>query len=221
MIWPQVHWKMRHVATLAVLFVTGCNPAVPNGPGPSANSSSAPGTHPVSFISPIDFFSPEQKRLSQHLNWQTGCFKIESTNQKGTIGYRLELWKQGALTERSATFGIGSTTSTIPELGELSIAVSDEQTQLRVSQAFHLGGTGGSSGPRFFDKPTLESASTSVVQIRSKLELQRGQDVIAWAYMIHKSTGESQSSRNPDQQIIDQVKTSEWALVLRVGLDIP
>ncbi len=220
MLRPQTHWNIQHVVILAVLWIEGgCNPATH---GPAANPSSTPGTTtPISNISPIDFFSPEQKRLSQHLNWQTGCFKIESINQKGTISYRLELWKQGGLTERSAAVGIGSTTITIPEQGELSIAVSDEQTRFRVTQAFYLGGTGGSSGPSFFDKPTLENSSTSVVQIRGNVELQRGKEVVPWAYMIHKSTGESRSNRNPDHQIIEQVRNAKWALVLKIGLDMP
>lgn len=220
MLGPQTPWKIQHVVILAVLWIAGgCNPATH---GPEANPSSTPGTTtPISNITPIDFFSPEQKRLSQHLNWHTGCFKIESINQKGTIRYQLELWRQGILTERSAAFGIGSTTTTIPEQGELSIAISDEQTRFRVTHAFYLGGTGGSSEPRFFNKPNLENSSTSVVQIRSKLELQRGKEVVPWAYMIHKSTGESQSNRNPDHQIIEQVRNSEWALVLKIGLDMP
>lgn len=210
----------RQRPTLAVLaFVMmhniGCNTkpaAVPTIPVKTASSVS----RPVSLISPVEFFPPEQKRLAQHLNWYVGCFKVEYTGSAATLTSRLETWTQGRPEPRG-----GGSSSMEAGTGEVSISVQEtaggnSNYQVKLVQSSDSGSSSSSGG---YNRPDLKGWSTRVIKLPNPTELKPGEEIVVWALCLFKN--DVQVSSNANEPLFDVLKKSDWAIVLKVGLDPP
>jgi hypothetical protein len=194
---------------LCLVFLVGCKPTSPVTPKVSPTIS-----RPVSLISPVEFFPPEQKRLSQHLGWAVGCFKLEYAGPKAMLTSRLEVWTQG----RPEVHG-GSSGKVAAETGEVSIAVRDEGSSNYKVTSVLSGGSGSASSSGSYVRPSLGSWSTRVAQLDKPTELKPGEEIPVWALMLFKSNPGIGEAHNPNESIFDQVKRSSWSLVLKVGIE--
>lgn len=219
---PQFHpdWKapfmtsinLTSIRTASLLLVTallaGCRPGAPGTPIVS------PSSRPVSMITPIEFYSPDQKRLSQHLGWQTGCFKVDYSGPPANILERLEVWRDGK------PVGNSGSSSGRAENAELSISVRDAGTTpgtYLVTQVLSAG-MGSSSTSGTHKRPELGSHITRVARLQSPVELQSGQEVAVWALILRKSNPQSSHTDLTSGSVGEQAASSDWALVLKVQL---
>ena len=166
------------------------------------------------MITPVEFFSPEQKRLGQHLGWQTGCFKVDYSGPPANILERLEVWRDGK------PDGNSGSSSTRAENAELSVSVRDAGTTpntFLVTQVLSSA-TGSFSTAGTHTRPELGSHSTRVARLPGSVELQPGQEVAVWALILRKSNPKSDLSDRTSGPIAEQAAASDWALVLKVQL---
>ena len=209
------------LAVLLVLIsvavsVAGCNPATPPA-RPASTPAAAPGaSRPVSLISPVDFFPPEQKRLAAHLNWHTGCFKYEYSGPQAQLTSRLETWTQGRPEPRG-----GSTSSLQARMSEISISVQEQSGkpayQVKMLQSSDSASAGGGGT---YARPNFSSWSTRVVALRNPTELKPNEEIPVWALCLFKrDNGSGSNGSEQDEPLFDQIKKSDWALVLTVGLN--
>ena len=204
---------------LAIGIVAGCAPAAPGTRGSAASPATTPGSRPISLITPIDFFTPDQRRLSQHLGWQTGCFQVKYSGPETPIRCRVEVWREGKNdTDGSNLSSIGAGDN------EISISVRDEAEVAGKPRSYRVtkvltAGTGSSGGSMILTKPELGGWSTSVTQIYSPVELIPGQEIAVWALM-HIKTNRRKERDSPSSKasIAEQAKEADWAIVLKVGL---
>lgn len=200
------------VVTLASISLSGCDPSKPGIPAVS------PRSRPVSLITPIEFFSPDQKRLSQHLNWNTGCFKVEYAGPKAWLGTSVQVWTGGKPPEREGGFA-----TTEAGVNEVSISIRDDTAVpggVRVVQVLSSKSSFSSSRSTL-TQPDLKGWSSRVAKIEGATELKRGEDVAVWALMLFKNKPGKDDYQKPGESVIDQVKRSDWAIVLKVALDPP
>lgn len=210
----QIHLRSMWAVVVAVtsFSISGCDLSKPGIPTVS------PPSRPVSLITPIEFFSPEQKRLSQHLNWSTGCFKVEYAGPKAWLGTSLQVWTDGkppALDGNFATIEAG--------VNEVSVSVRDDTAVprgVRVVQVLSSKSSFSSSRSTL-TQPDLKGWSTRSAAIEGATELRRGEEVAVWALMLFKSQPGKDDYQKPGESVMDQVKRSDWAIVLKVALDPP
>lgn len=201
------------IRTASLLLVTalfaGCGPA---GPGPKIVS---PPSRPVSMITPIEFFSPEQKRLGQHLNWNVGCFKVDYSGPAAKLQQRLEVWKNGKPDGNSGSSSLAAGNA------ELSISARESggtPGTLFVTQVLSKDG-GSSSTAGGYTRPELGSYSTSIARIQGPVDLQPGQETAVWALIIRKTNPKSEFNSSTATPVAEQAAKSDWALVLNVKLE--
>ena len=204
--------NLTSIRTASLLLVTallaGCRPGAPGTPIVS------PTSRPVSMITPVEFFSPDQKRLGQHLGWQTGCFKVDYSGPPANILERLEVWRDGK------PDGNSGSSSTRAESAELSVSVRDAGTTpntFLVTQVLSSA-TGSSTSSGSHTRPNLGTWSTTIAKIQGPVELLPGQEVAVWALMLRKSNPKSDLNDRTSGPVAEQAAASDWAVVLKVQL---
>ncbi len=187
-------------------FGAGCNPTAP---APAVKSS-----RPISLISPLEFFPPDQKRLAAHLNWHVGCFNFDYAGPTTQLTSRLETWTQGRPEPRG-----GVSTNMEAGTGEISISVQEWNVgpnyQVKLVQS---SGSGHMANGGSYARPKWGGWSTQIAKIQNPTELKLGEEIPVWALCLFKS-GTDKRTGNSSETVFDQIKKSDWALVLKVGLN--
>lgn len=202
------------LVVFVVMQSTGCDAKPAAKPATSGTTASST-SRPVSLISPVEFFPPEQKRLASHLNWYVGCFKIEYAGPAANLSARLETWSQGRPEPRG-----GSSSSMEAGMGEVSISVQENtggqpHYTVKLVQSSDSGSASSGGG---YNRPDFQGWSTRIAKIQNPTELKPGEEMAVWALCLFKS-GNSTDARIANDSVFDQVKKSDWALVMKVGLN--
>lgn len=198
-------------AYILFLVTSGCAPATPV----TASASASPASRPISLITPVDFFSSDQKRLSQHLHWQTGCFQVKYAGPPARIRTRIRVVEKGKPDQSG-----GSSTSQAGD-HELSISVREDEGNpgsYRVTEVLSSG-SGNSSGSMVLPRPKLGHWKTRVTKILHPEELVPGREIDVWALMQFKSDAPNsytESGYDSSLSIAEQIKKADWAIVLKV-----
>ena len=212
----KVYPMLQLLASLVLISFAGCHPSTS---GVSSSPVASPTSRPISLISPVEFFSPEQKRLSQHLNWTTGCFQIDYSGPQAWLGSKLEIWEHGKIEPRGGSFSTSRA-----ESGEISISAHQEVSPpyaWRVTRVNSSRTSSSSTSGTPYSSPKLERSGTRVALIKAPLELKPGEEVAVWALMLFQTDIKGHDNYHPEKSVAEQAKDADWALVLKVALAPP
>jgi hypothetical protein len=163
----------------------------------------------VVYITPVDFFSGELKRLKGHLDFVSAvCFKIKTEGRVRCVP-EAEVWCEGERVDRS-NYGF----KTDARSDEVSFTLRRIVNAKSDKVQYHATFGGIRSFDRILDEATPRrhlKVAFGPVSVEQKVELKRGDSVVVWAM----GGGHGVDLSKPNE-VENELKKLPWAMIVRL-----